>query len=283
MSDRLTQRRVIINADDFGFSQGISEGIIAAHRDGIVTSTTITANMPAAEAAVGMLAGLDGLGVGVHLNATQGPPLSREALALADDDGVMRRTGPGLIRACMLRPRLLDAVEAEFDAQIRWVLDQGIAPTHVDSHRHVHAYGPIFARVVHLAGKYHIPYVRRIGEKLPRGDWPDAPLGQRLVSRVLNVFAALAASKSSEVLATNGTWGVAHTGLIDRNFLVCAAGLVPPGLIEIMTHPGLPDGLEASQTRLIASRRAELEALCDPRVAEAFENNGVQRIHYGQV
>ncbi len=277
------QKRLIINADDFGFSPGVTEGIIRAHTRGIVTSTTITPNVPAAEAAAGRLVEAADLGVGVHLNVSQGRPLSTEGKPLAGSDGVMRRSGPGVILACLRRPALLDAVEAEFDAQIRWAIDHGIGATHLDTHRHVHAYGPIFARVVKLARRYHIPFVRRHREKLPGRGWPAAPIKQRIVSRVLNVCAAGAAKTAPNELVTVGTWGVAHTGLIDREFLIRAAAAVPAGVTEIMTHPGLGDEVAAVKTRLVATRRSELEALCDPSVAEAFEVHGIQLIHYGQI
>ena len=84
------ERYVIVNADDFGLSAGVTEGILRAHREGIVTSTTILANMPAAEEAVRRLAEAPGLGVGVHLNVSQGPVLSAQGEALADEDGMMR-------------------------------------------------------------------------------------------------------------------------------------------------------------------------------------------------
>ena len=77
----MSRKRLIVNADDFGFSPGVTEGILRAHRQGIVTSTTIAANMPAAAAAAGRLAEARDLGVGVHLNVCQGPALSAEGRA----------------------------------------------------------------------------------------------------------------------------------------------------------------------------------------------------------
>ena len=138
------QRRVIVNADDFGFSLRVSEGILRAHREGIVTSTTIAANMPAAEQACALLSGIDTLGVGVHLNCSQGPPLSAEASGAGGRgraDAFLRR---GFILACAARRGLVDVAAAECEAQIRWVLDHGLQPTHLDSHRHAHAYPPLF-------------------------------------------------------------------------------------------------------------------------------------------
>lgn len=275
-------KRVIINADDFGFSAGVAEGILRAHREGVVTSTTVTANMPAARDAVALLRDAPELGVGVHLNISQGPPLSEPGRALADEDGVMRLTGGALVRRC-LRRRMLDAVEGECEAQIRWVMDHGIAPTHLDSHRHCHAFPPIFRRVARLARRYHIPFVRWHGEKLPGGDWPPAEGKQGRISRVLNMLAAMNARAGRDLRATTATWGVAHTGRIDAAWLVRAAAAAKPGVTEIMTHPGLGDDLDPGETRLLDCRKRELDALCDPAVAEAFKQNNVEMTHYGRL
>lgn len=273
---------VIVNADDFGFSDGITEGILRAHREGIVTSTTIAANMPAAAAAAARLAEAPHLGVGVHLNVSQGPPLSQAGRILADSDGIMRRSAVQVILACACRRGVLDAVEAECDAQIRWVLDRGIRPTHLDSHRHIHAFPPVFARVAALARRYHIPFVRWPREVLT-GRWPACSVKQRRVSVLVGFLAPWNAAIGPDLRATCGAWGVAHTGAIDSRWLIRAAAAVRPGATDIMTHPGLGDDLDASMTRLRESRLRELAALCDPAVRDAFRRHGVELIHYGQL
>lgn len=283
MNAKSSQKRLIVNADDFGFSEGITEGILRAHREGIVTSTTITANMPAAEAASARLREAPGLGVGVHLNVSQGRPLCRRGLVLADEDGVMRHTAVGIILACLRRPSLLSAVEAEYEAQIRWALDHRITPTHLDTHRHAHAFTPIFARVASLARRYHISFVRRHREKLPGRNWPPAGRAERRVSRVLNCFGAVNARIAPDMLPTCGTWGVAHTGAISVEWLIRAAEEVRPGVTEIMTHPGLSADADAATTRLLESRLSELSALCNPGVRDALKRHGIELIHYGQI
>ena len=276
-------KRVIVNADDFGFSSAVTEGIIRAHREGIVTSTTLAANMAGAAEAVGRLKDLPDLGVGVHLNISQGPPLSDRGRRLAGEDGQMNHTATGVIRMAAFRPWLLSVIEAELDAQIRWVLDHGVRPTHLDSHRHCHAYGPIFRRVVRLAKRYDIPFIRRHREVLAGDSWPEAPAKQRRTRRILNMLGRLQPLRAGGRLATTGTWGVAHTGLIDAAWLIEAAGRVPAGITEIMTHPGCPDDAPTSESRLDQSRPKELAALCDPAVREAFDGADIELIHYGHL
>jgi predicted glycoside hydrolase/deacetylase ChbG (UPF0249 family) len=283
MKDTPRRKQVIINGDDLGFSPGVTEGILRSHRRGVLTSTTILANMPGAEQAARMTADCPRLGVGVHLNVTQGPALSKEGRVLADGDGVMRRTPLEVVRACIPGRRMLAAVKAECDAQIRWVLDHDIRPTHLDSHRHLHVFPSIFVRVADLAARYGIRFVRWPREKLPGADWPAAPAGQRRLRAWLNLFSRLDHALCPRLHGAAGTWGIAHTGHIDSDWLIRAAGRVGPGVIEIMTHPGLEEGLDPRLTRLVESRSRELEALCDPAVAEAFRGNSVRLINYGEL
>ncbi len=274
-------KRVIINADDFGFSPGITDGILRAHREGIVTSTTIAANMPSAADAVKRLAEAPNLGVGVHLNVSQGPPLSKAGAALAGPDGIMNKTAIGVMLTVLRRPWLLRAIEAEFEAQILWLKGLGVTPTHLDSHRHIHGFTPIFARVARLARRYHIRFVRWHGERLPGAGWAKAPARQRRIGAALNIFAAANSVVAADLRGTHGTWGVAHTGGIDSAWLKQAARSVSEGVTEIMTHPGAGDDVAASASRLRESRKIELAALCDPAVREEFQRNGVELTHYG--
>ncbi|HEU5322490.1 MAG TPA: ChbG/HpnK family deacetylase, partial [Methylomirabilota bacterium] len=104
-------RRLIVNADDFGLTPGVSAGILAAHRHGIVTSTTalVTAALDAEQAAAALAAGL---GVGLHVNLTLGAPLTRAA-SLVDAGGRFVRDA----RRAAARARAAD-VRAEVEAQV---------------------------------------------------------------------------------------------------------------------------------------------------------------------
>ncbi len=283
MSRTTDARRVIINADDYGMSPGISEGILRGHRHGIVTSTTVMINMPAAAEAVRRLREYPALGVGVHLNAAQGPPVSQAGGALAGDDGEMEWATPKLVRRCMLRPGLLRAIAEEFEAQLCLALDLGVRPTHLDSHRHLHAFTPVFRSVVRLAARYDIPFVRWPYERLRGTGWPEPAERGRRTRWLLNRFSRVNARLARRAHPTLGTWGIAHTGQIDAAWLIRAAVALPPGVTEVMTHPGLADDLGEHLTRLTMSRRRELDALCDPDVRRAFDLNHVERIHYGHL
>ncbi|MFP4053222.1 MAG: carbohydrate deacetylase [Phycisphaerae bacterium] len=281
-----TAKRVIINADDLGFSPAVTQGIFRAHREGVVTSTTIMTNMPAAPDAATRLPDFPDLGVGVHLNASQGEPLSEAGRRrLTGLDGRMRFSATGLIMACVRRPSLVEAVSAEWEAQLHRALDWGIEVTHLDSHRHAHGFPPLFTRVLALAKRYHIPFVRRHREILPGDGWRGVAKADgwgvswvlTLLGRVNDVVRA-----GQDPFVTRGTLGVAHTGSISAEWLIRVARRLRRGVTEIMTHPGLA-GESADPSRLTVQRQEELEALCDDRVRDEFERQRVERVHYGHL
>src|SRR5512140_2087771 len=130
-------KRLIVNADDFGFSAGVTRGILEAHAAGTVTSTSVIVNMPASEDSVRQLRGAPMLGAGLHLNFTCGRPMAPadQVASLID-----RRSG-----GCHPLPALLvrafagridpGQVALESTAQLNRLLAEGVAVTHIDSHR----------------------------------------------------------------------------------------------------------------------------------------------------
>jgi len=276
-------RAVIINADDFGLSEGISEGILRAAREGVLTSTTIQANQPMCESCMRFLKDAPPhLGVGVHLTMNGGRPLSAAGKALTDENGKLSLTASQTFITLFKKPSLLNAAEAEFEAQIQWVLDHGIKPTHLDSHRHSHAWPPLFKRVRKLAKKYNIPFIRQYGEKFTGEGWPDYDPQNLKAYRILNFLGWYIAGRWPGVRGTVGTWGVLQTGRMSAEWLVRVAEAASEinGVVEIMTHPGLTYDLTPQITRMRDSRREELNALTNPAVKEAFRHYGVELINY---
>ncbi|HNX26120.1 MAG TPA: ChbG/HpnK family deacetylase [Phycisphaerae bacterium] len=277
------EKAVIVNADDFGLSEGISEGILRAATEGILTSTTIQANQPLCEKCLRFLKSAPThLGVGVHLTINGGRPLSIAGQALADENGKLSLTASQTFLTLFKKPSLLAAAEAEFEAQITWALDHGIKPTHLDSHRHSHAYPPLFKRVVRLAKKYNIPFIRQYGEKFIGEGWPGYDPRNLKAHRILNFFGWYVAHRWPSMRGTIGTWGVLQTGRMSAEWLVRAAQAATQvdGVVEIMTHPGLTYDLTPQITRMRDSRREELDALTNPAVKEAFHQCGIKLINY---
>src|SRR5690242_9691793 len=128
-------KRLVVNADDLGFSVGVTDGILRSHREGILTSATLMATMPDRERAVDLSGQLPGLGVGVHLCLTQGKPLTK-CTRIAGGDGQLVRSVPRLFWKLKSKEARQQA-EEELVAQIEWAKARGVKITHVDSHKHV--------------------------------------------------------------------------------------------------------------------------------------------------
>jgi predicted glycoside hydrolase/deacetylase ChbG (UPF0249 family) len=138
-------RRLIVNADDWGLTRGVSDGILAAHRHGIVSSTTVLATGDLDRELLARLRD-SGLGVGLHVNLTLGTPLTR-GRSLVDGDGRFVRDA----RRAAARVTVAD-VRAEIEAQaerFQSALKRG--PTHLDTHHHVGLHSPVREVVLEMA------------------------------------------------------------------------------------------------------------------------------------
>lgn len=153
--------RVIVNADDFGYSRGLNYGIIDAHQYGIVNSTTMMMNMDAVEHAFRIAAPFPQLAIGIHLVLTAGAPLWKDGVqSLIQSNGQFKTL-------TMLNKRFdlnIEEVEKEWEAQIQRFFSFGRKPSHFDSHHHVHMHPKLQGVICKLANKYNVP-VRRNGKK----------------------------------------------------------------------------------------------------------------------
>jgi predicted glycoside hydrolase/deacetylase ChbG (UPF0249 family) len=281
--------KIIINADDFGLSEGINRAVEQAHTDGILTSATIMPNMPASEQAVSIAKRLPDLGIGVHLNLMEAPPLSQDdcVAVLLDDEGILACTPGKLTIKSLLSKTVRTAIKAELAAQIEWVIDKGIKPTHLDSHKHIHAYPVIFPIVCSLAKSFDISAIRWSFEpkQVCARPWPFTTAAGRKRASIVRKMAVINRLQSSGFLKTGALLGIAHTGKIDRSFWRALArygnDLAP--VVEVMTHPGYPQGLETVNTRLIRQRKIELDALCSEQTRRFLRDAGMVLVHYGQL
>lgn len=280
-------RRVIINADDFGLCDGVNKAVAQAHTDGVLTSATIMANMSAAHEAVKIAKKLPTLGIGVHLNLTEGRPLSKDTSIdrLLDADGQFACSPAKLSLFSLAGHKIREAIRAELAAQIQWVIDNGLKPTHLDSHKHIHTFPQLFSIVCQLAGRFQIPAIRWPFEpkELSRIPWPLTGADGRKRAKKIRIMARINRVQNPDFLKTDVLLGIAHTGKIDVNFFKAVALYNSAATAEVMTHPGFADGLDPGKTRLLHQRKVELEALCSRKTKQYFEDAGVKLVHYGKL
>ena len=281
------EKRIVINADDFGLCSGVNKAVAQAHTEGVLTSATIMANMPAADEAVEIAGQLPTLGIGVHLNLFEGRPLSKDTSinSLLDADGRFACSPAKLSLLSIAVHRIRNAIRTELAAQLQWVIDKGLKPTHLDSHKHIHCFPAIFPIVCKLAGRFGIPAVRFALEpkELSRLPWPLSGKDGRKRAKLIRTMAKINRMQNSHFLKTSALLGVAHTGRIDVNFFRAVTLYNSAATCEVMTHPGLAEGLDPGQTRLLHQRKVELEALCSERTKQYFKDAGIKLVHYGQL
>jgi predicted glycoside hydrolase/deacetylase ChbG (UPF0249 family) len=215
---KVAVRYLIVNGDDFGLTSGVTRGILDAHGRGILTSTSLMVNRPAAVEAAAAARGAPELSVGIHLES--------------EGDGV--------------------DVRAALDRQLRrFERLMGRAPTHLDSHRDWHCEPRVLPAVLGLAERLGVPL-----------------RGHSAVSRLGKFYGHWGGEDHPEQVGAESLLGMLETE-------------TRPGVTELICHPGYVDpGLESSYR---AVREIEVETLCDPRVREALERDGIRLIGFREL
>jgi chitin disaccharide deacetylase len=287
-------KELVVNADDFGIAEGVNRGIFEAYRRGIVTSTTLMANGQAFDSAVALALDSPRLGVGIHLNLTEGRPVSDLSAvpSLVNEAGHFSG-GPISFAQKILSGKLrLAQVEREFAAQIEKVRAAGIAVTHLDSHKHVHMLPGVFPIVVQLARRFGIPAVRWAVEQplglsaLVRGNGGFRILCQYVKAQGLAMVAVGFKQRLQRAGLASPAYfyGITQTGSLDRAELEAILRNLPEGTSELMCHPGYADRvLRQTHPWLAKQRERELEALTCPETVKLITTLGIQLIHYGKL
>jgi chitin disaccharide deacetylase len=285
-------RRLIINADDFGFTSGVNRAIIEAHTRGIVTSSTLMATGAAFADAVALAKTVPRLSIGCHVVLIDGVPVLQEGQipSLTQSNGSWRfRDSLKIFAARAVCRRLQpDEIEAEANAQIRKLSAAGIAVSHFDAHKHTHLFPAILRPLLRAAAANGVRAVRNpFGPRLPLRSnelFVRPNLWTRYAElHILSRFAAkFRASVLGEGFATpDGSLGVEVTGSLDDKLFHAIARSIPEGTWEFVCHPGYNDAdLQAARTRLRESRETELRVLTLPAARDVLEKVGVELISY---
>ncbi len=289
-------RNLIVNADDLGWTEGVNRGIAEAHRSGIVTSASLLANGAAFASGVELARATPALGVGVHLNLSDGRPVADRELvpSLVNERGELEARPESLLLRLARRSVPLEEVEREWDAQIRKIRDSGIQATHIDGHRHVQMLPGLFEIALRLAKKHAIPAIRIAHEEsslrsaLTAGEKQKGAIvmKQGVQARGLKLLAPDAHEKAERAgIATADYFcGIAQTGELTREGILRLLEILPEGTTELMCHPGYADAeLAKSATRLQRSREQELSILTDTEIRNLVASQGIRLIDYGFV
>ncbi|HEY1424181.1 MAG TPA: ChbG/HpnK family deacetylase [Candidatus Acidoferrum sp.] len=288
-------KNLIVNADDLGWTPGVNRGIADAHSNGIVTSTSLLANGAAFEDGVRTARELPRLGVGVHLNLSDGKPVApaERAKSLLNESGEFSGSPEALLLRLTAKSANRKEVEIEWDAQIEKVKRAGVRPTHLDGHKHVQMLPGLFEIALRLAKKHGIAAVRVSHETsslraalTDGGESSSVIIKQGVQARGLKFLArdARAMAERSGISAADFFCGIAQTGVLTKQGVLKLLASLPEGTTELMCHPGYADSeLRTTATRLQDSRQTELQILTDKDIRKSIATLGIRLINYEEI
>jgi predicted glycoside hydrolase/deacetylase ChbG (UPF0249 family) len=271
----MARKQLVVNADDFGFTPDVNQGIVECHLKGILTATTLMANGEAYEDALRLARETPTLDIGAHLVLIGGNSL------------VTGKAYPKSVAQLMgaLARRELRPYE-ELRSQVVRIFESGVRPTHLDTHKHTHLAPPVLDAVARLAGEFDVRWVRRPFDFPLNALRGGVPRLKRLTSDALGMMRR----RFHRILKQHGCRTTDHfagfqiTGRFRTAELVDLLAILPDGSTELMVHPGrCGPALRAAPTRLKESREQELEALIAPEVRAALERHDIRLSTYAQL
>ena len=239
---------LIVNADDFGLSKSVNEGIIHAHKQGIVSSTTVMMNMPYAQEAIHYHRDNPKLGFGVHLVLTQGRPLGKGYQTLLNKDGFFSQLN--------VRKRQFDKEEVihEWSLQIEAFQNMGIEPSHLDSHQGIYRFQDMQSVCLALQKKYRLPFRNHFHY------WhPSLGIKTDFSNRFFKEGATASSLKSIISKVKNG-----H-------------------VLEVMCHPGYLDRALVEGSNYSQEREKELAILCSDEIKDYILKENIKLINYSKL
>lgn len=248
---------IIFNADDYNLTPGVNEGILRAHREGVVRSTSIMINLPGATNSVAKLNQHLSLSKGLHVNLTYGSPVlpAEEVSSLVDESGKFWHR-PHILA----EHGLVEEMEKEMEAQVDLALKSGLKLSHLDTHHHAHQVIPgILKILMKLAKRFNLA-IRQVDPEMKRIlnengiPTPDDFCGDFYGEEKVNIET------------------------IDR-----VMGLSPGEILEIMCHPGYADEELLNISSYNQTRETELKVLTQPEIFQAVHSHNAQLGSYVDV
>jgi predicted glycoside hydrolase/deacetylase ChbG (UPF0249 family) len=247
---------LIVNADDFNLTEGVTRGILDGHRNGIITSTTVMVNLPGLAHTRDAARATPGLGLGLHVNLTLGIPVlsSTTVPSLVDANGCFARDRDR-VGEVGVPSELRDEVAAQAK---RFEEVFGRRPTHLDTHYHMHRLPRVLAAVLDVAADLRVPVRAVTAEMAPEIRRRGVVAPDRMVGDV-----------------GAGPYWTTET-------LLAFLEALGDGVTELMCHPGYADAALAVSS-YCAQREGELRGLSDPRVKAAVAAAGARLISYREL
>ena len=271
----MSEKKLIVTADDFGLTEGINKGIIDACRKGIVTRTSIMANGEAFEHAISLAKQIKTLKIGVHLTIVDetptNPPYKIKSLVTSNGKLLNKYN---FLTKYILRRISLNEVYTELESQIQKVLSAGININHIDSHQHLHMLPAIFKQTIDLANKYQINKIRIIQHNFAQ-------------IRCIKEFCLILLTKinkrnilHSNIDFTDKFLGLKESGNLKEMEILNLLDKIKSGSTEMMCHPGYRDeGYYNKYSQWTYHQEEELKALFSEKIIEKLINMNIKLVY----
>ena len=270
-------KKLIVNADDYALTDGISRGILRAARQGVVTSTSVLAVGPSFERAAQWLSDTASIGVGVHCALVgEDPPLSPafEIPTLVDRRGRFPRTLRGFAARAALGQVDPSDVARELTAQIQSVAAIGHPISHLDAHQHLQLIPLIGQTILALGRRFRVPAIRVPDVSPVNSLWlPISVLGSRLRRH----------ATAHGMLVPHHSIGIDVAGRLDSTRLRATLeqlAVARGSVVELTVHPGERHDPQRFRYRWGYRWYEELAALTDPAIRRVVDRLGLELATY---
>jgi len=268
------ERRLIVNADDFGLSPSVNEAVIRAHGEGILTTASLMVNGKGFDEAVKLAKKNPRLGVGLHLTLLMG----RSALPSEKIPGLVNSRGEFSDKPVATGFRyffqrdLRGQLRAEIRAQFEKFRATGLPLDHVNGHLHLHLHPTVFRILMEDTDILRISHLRLTREPF----WMDVPLakGNRLYRSIHAAiyfflsWSAQSALSRKQIRHTQRVFGLLQSARVNEDYLLKLLPILPRGDSELYSHPSLDEF------------KPEFDALVSPRVKALIQKQGIRLIRY---
>jgi chitin disaccharide deacetylase len=274
MSDSAPQRRLVVNADDFGFSESVNEAVVRAHQNGILTTASLMVNESAAAQAVQMARQHPTLGVGLHLSLVCGRAALRaeQIPDLVAPNGKFPDNAPMAGMKYFFSSKCRAQLRAEIAAQFEKFHATGLTLDHVNGHLNMHLHPVILGILLENSEKWGIRAVRLMSDRfflnsqIASGNW-GYRVSHAVIFRMLSDWARPRLA-GKMIRHTGAVFGLLQSSRVDRAYIEKLLPLLPPGDSELYSHPSLDHF------------KNEYDALVDPAIRRLLEQQRISLIRY---
>ena len=281
----ISDKKILVNADDFGRHRLINRAVAEAAERGILRSATLMPGGAAFEDAVEIARTHPALGVGIHLTLVNGNPVSaaEDIPTLVDETGHFYDNHGIFVKRYFAGKVAKEDIRRELLAQVRKMETTGLALTHIDSHQHMHMLPGVIDIALDAAEAIGLSATRISKSPLFTG-FSGNPA--QLIGRAgLWTLSSLAKqhAKARHFRAPDHFAGIVAGSAVTEAHLRKIIETLPSGTTEIMMHPGTDNTLLAKETGWDHDFEAEFAAMTSGEIGEILAEAGIETVNYNEL